>query len=94
MKELLEKALQNIQRMSQAQFAERLAAAKSSQLSMALRDFDELSAWNEGALRGIFSLKKILIFKDLGGFSEVNSSIFEAVDVICAANDERFALAA
>lgn len=92
MKDLIEKALKNIEAMSKDQFDKRVAAAKNSQIALALRDFDELSDWYGQSIRASFRLEQLVMSL---GFSEVR---YPDVEDVClmfiAANDERFALAA
>ncbi len=91
MKDLIERALKNIERMSKEQFDQRLEAAKTSQIALALKDLEELSEWCASSIRVSFSLEQLVVSM---GLSDVTYSDVEACLVVMAANDERFALAA
>ncbi|MGE8495384.1 hypothetical protein [Comamonas sp.] len=94
MKKLLELALKSIESMSSDQFAARIARAKMSPVAIALRDLEELSMWSQNVFGGTFNIEQVIALIGLDKFSSVSFREIEEILSVCAANDERFALAA
>lgn len=91
MRDLIDRALLNISRMSKEDFDKRLQVAKNSQIALALRDMEELSNWCSSSIYGTFNLEQFVVSAGLVEFRYLD---VEDYLLLLAANDERFALAA
>ena len=91
MKELMERVLQRISGMSEEQLASRIDAAKSGEVATFIEKAREFSVWLDGR---IFLAETVSPLRFDLPFFTINYNEEDVTLLICAANDERFALAA
>ena len=91
MKELMERVLQRISSMSEEQLASRIDSAKFGEVATFIEKAREFSVWLDGR---IFLAETVSPLRFDLPFFTINYNEEDVTLLICAANDERFALAA